>query len=492
MDQGKSSITTNIDDQPEEQVKVIKDNSNSNAVFNTIAESVTVNIASLVNANFIKPYTCSLVNEGITGLTSGLNKSIEDQITSFKCERRTEFLQNKDTDNRVPDEFKKAHEDKDVMKEVERDIDNFANDEKVGLQHLGSVSDACGCAIKVLDENGNLIRIIGDTSSGKIAEVQYKDGHYSLPNGEDPPGGSTKPNDCLFNVIAHQNGETDPKKIAEMRSKTVEAMHKNINILAHQHADVQYLKNHDRNVLHEGGTVNPRKTKDDAKKKKAEKFYAGLSPEKQKKLQEAHTYEDFDEDLRGRDGVIEVHHEPPGAAYDPKVDKSDKLCVALPHDDHRNLLSTGNAAYVESIKDIISKDKVNGFSDALLIGCLDIHLTSLRSGSGNSTVIAESLVDAHASNGKLTPEQAKVLKDKIKNFPTKPENFTTEYLSQHKDSFNNGTNALKLFEAKVNDEKVKVHFKKPKKNVFVQTSHRKEKAKKAQNKEKRAQQKREE
>lgn len=447
MKRDKSQKTTQYDDQPEEQVEVEKGYSNLNDVCISIAEPVSQKISSMINGNFIKPFTSSLVDKNIKKFTAGLNKRIEENINSFKCERRIEFFQNNDKGNRVPDEFKDAHKDKKVMEKVEQDIENFANGEKVGLQHLGSVSDACGCAIKVLDENGKLVRIIGDTSSGKIAEVLYKDGHYSLPNGEDPLGGSTKPNDCLFNVIAHQLGEKDPQKVNEMRSKTVDAMHKNIHILADQYADVKHLKQHSRKDLSEGGIVNP--TRDEVIN-----FLKGLTPEQKLKVQGAYSFKELTKlflDLK-RKGILDFHHEPPDSTY--KGDRLKKLCIVLDTDDHKNLLSSKfpeNIEYNKTIGKIISKDRENGFSNAILIGCLDIQLTSLRSGNGEYGHDMNSLVDSHFKDGKISESQAKNLKEKIQTFPTISENFTEMYLETHSDAFKHGEGAYKAFVNKVNE-----------------------------------------
>lgn len=482
MKRDKPSKVTQSDDQPEEQVKVVKDHSNASDVCSSIADSVSQKITSLVNVNFVKPFTCSLVDRGISGLTAGLNERIEEQITSFKCERRTEFLENKDKDNRVPDEFKQAHKDEKVMQNVQQGIEDFANDEQVGLQHMGSVSDACGCAIKVLDEDGNLVRTIGDTSSGKIVEVRYKDGHYSSPDGTDPPG-STKPNDCIYNVIADQLGEKDPQKIADLRTKTVEAMHKNSHIIAHHYADVQYLKIHDRKVLHEGGIVNPTKqsVKDFAKK------FTDPSV-----LEGAGTYKELNDKLKkeSRDGIVEVHHEPPDASYDGK--SSQKLCVVMDYDDHQNLLSTGSPAYVEAMRNVMSQDTTNGFSDALLIGCIDMHLTSLKSGNGEYGSDMAKLVDGHAKNGKISQEQATILKEKIKAFPSDAKGFTSDYLKEnHADVFKNATfksadksevNVLSLLEAKVKDEKVKVYPIPKKRSYVTYETHRKHEGMKKESK----------
>jgi hypothetical protein len=412
----------------EVQVEMQKGDPKSTSSLKLIAESVSKKMTSLINGNFVRPYTSSLVDKGIGGLTAGLNASIEEQMKGFKAERRTEFNQNNDPDNRLPDEYKEAHKDEKVMQTVNEEIENFANDEKVGLQHLGSVSEAFGVPIKVLDENGNLVRIIGDTSGGKVpVEVRYEDGHYTLPNGNDPPGGSTKPNDCIYNVIADQLVKSDPEKfaalkdpenVAAMRGKTVEKMRQNRDTMAHQYADVQYLKENNRKVLHEGGIVKP-------KNKKVKKFLKG----KEKLAQGAGSWKEFDDNLKGRYGLLEINHIPPDSCTEG--DKNDKLCIAMDYEDHRNSLSTTNPAYREALSDMISKDKENGFANALLVDCLDTHLTSLKSGNGEY--------------------QAKEITAKIDNFPKSIENFTPEYLKTHEKSFEKGEKAFKLIEGKISD-----------------------------------------
>ncbi|CAF4542054.1 unnamed protein product, partial [Didymodactylos carnosus] len=47
------------------------------------------------------------------------------------------------------------------------------DDGEAGLVHLGALSEAAGRPITVLDENGNVIRTIGEGKDGKAIEIEY-------------------------------------------------------------------------------------------------------------------------------------------------------------------------------------------------------------------------------------------------------------------------------------------------------------------------------
>lgn len=141
---------------------------------------------------------------------SELERSIDEDIETYKSERRIEFLQNHDPNNRVPDEFKKVNPNDEAMEIADEIIDDFLdlrNGGETGLQHTGYLSDVIGRPIQVYNENNELIREIGENKQEEPVRVKYdsENEHWTLINGEESRFENNN-NNCLFNVVAAQCG----------------------------------------------------------------------------------------------------------------------------------------------------------------------------------------------------------------------------------------------------------------------------------------------
>lgn len=427
---------SSVDIGPQEQIKPQPHDPQSSDIHSKIAEKVSTKITSKINANFIAPLASSLVSQCVNFAASGLEQALEKDVHKFKAKRRTVFIQNEDINNDVPDEFKQAHKDEKVMKEVEKDIEDFKDGEKVGVQHLGSVSDALGVQIIVKDKDGNIISVIGD---GKPIEVRYEDGHYTRPDGTEPPVKSSNNNDCLFDVIADQTGGNP----SEMRMKTVEALKANVKSLAHQHNDVVFLKVYDSEALHMGG-FKPKRAEVIEYKEGAEEI-----------LEDAGTYREMKKKLRRhnkiknskRKGKVDLHHIPATAVT--KEDREEAIVIPVDHLDHKENLSTKSKDY----RDGVAKIHKTNPAEAVLMDLIDLQKTSLITKNADYEIVMNKLVEKLSEEPKAkdenTPkigrpttteriprtqlfntETANVLKDKITKFPKENEKLDSKFVEQ--------------------------------------------------------------
>lgn len=251
-------INTSQSDEQEQQVELQKANKSPDQLRQLLAASVSTNMCNIIKSKLITPVTRSGIDYGMRNLTAGLDKSIEDQMGDYRAERRIEFSQDGDLDNRIPDEFKKGMEDEESVKKANAMILELEKGGEAGLPHLGSLSEEIGRPIKVLDEKGRVIRIIGAHKGGAPVEVEYHNptinnlqGHWTLPGGKEPTVNNTGENNCLFNVIAEQTGK-DPNKL---RAGTAVRMEGNKVSLANQASDIRRLEQYKKSALTMGGRV---------------------------------------------------------------------------------------------------------------------------------------------------------------------------------------------------------------------------------------------
>ncbi|CAF1543564.1 unnamed protein product [Didymodactylos carnosus] len=249
---------TDIDiyrEQNEEKVVFERENKTPEELRKYLALSVSTNMCNIIKNKLITPVTNTGINYGMKNLTAGIDKSLQDQIATFQAERRIEFFQNKIEINRIPDKFKKNGPE--AASNAKKIIDELKDDGEAGLPHLGALSEAAGRPIKVLDENGNVIRIIGEGKDGKPIEVEYCKpnennplGHWTLPGGKEPEGNNySGKNNCLFNVVAAQTGE-DPN---DLRQNTIIHMENDKENLAYQTQDIKRLEEYKKHALIMGG-----------------------------------------------------------------------------------------------------------------------------------------------------------------------------------------------------------------------------------------------
>ncbi|CAF0952042.1 unnamed protein product [Didymodactylos carnosus] len=141
--------------------------------------------------------------------------------------------------DRLPDEFKKEGlKDEEAVAKANKIIDGLKDGGEARLPHLRTLSGAAEPPEKVLDGNGNVIRLIGEDKDGKPVEMEYYKPNKDNPSGHPwtlPEGNYTGKNNCLFNVVAAQVGE-DPNELTE---NTAILMENGIENLANQAQDIK-------------------------------------------------------------------------------------------------------------------------------------------------------------------------------------------------------------------------------------------------------------
>ena len=247
-----------------EQIKLERENKSPDELCKSLATNVSANMSNIIKHKLIAPITNAGINLGMTKLTSGLDKSLNDEIGKYQAERRIEFFQDQDKNNRIGEEYKKGIEDETAVAKADEMIDQLKKGGEAGLPHLGPLSDVAGRPIKVLDEKGQVIRIIGEDKGGEPIEVQYHkpnennpSGHWTLPGGQEPKFGDTGKNNCLFNIVAQATGN-DPN---QLRQYTAARMENDKGNLANQAHDIIRLEKYKKDALVMGGAKRPNKTK---------------------------------------------------------------------------------------------------------------------------------------------------------------------------------------------------------------------------------------
>ncbi len=253
-----NDIDLNNDKEQQQQIQLERTCKSSDVLCGTLATSVSAKMCNIIQKKLITPVTQTGINYSMTQLTSGLDKSLQDEIGKYQAERRTEFFQDRDKDNRIGEEYKKGIEDENAVAKANEMIHQLKYGGEAGLPHLGPLSDAAGRPIKVLDEKGQVVRIIGEDKGGEPIEVQYHkpnennpSGHWTLPGGKEPTIGNTGNNNCLFNVVAQATGK-DPN---QLRQNTAARMENDKGNLANQAHDIRRLEQDKRDALTMGGAA---------------------------------------------------------------------------------------------------------------------------------------------------------------------------------------------------------------------------------------------
>ncbi|CAF4121327.1 unnamed protein product [Rotaria magnacalcarata] len=256
------ALTNDIDldnDKEQQQIQLERRSKSSDVLCRTLATSVSAKMCNIIQKKLITPVTQTGISYSMTKLTSGLDKTLQDKIGIYQAERRTEFFQDRDKNNRIGKEHKEGMQDEKAVAKANQMIDDLKNGGEAGLPHLGPLSDVAGRPIKVLDENGQLVRIIGEDKGGEPIEVQYHkpneknpSGHWTLPGGNEPTLRNTGKNNCLFNVVA-QAAEKDPN---QLRQETAVRMETDKGNLANQARDITRLERDKRDALTLGGFIH--------------------------------------------------------------------------------------------------------------------------------------------------------------------------------------------------------------------------------------------
>ncbi|CAF3836247.1 unnamed protein product [Rotaria sp. Silwood1] len=252
-----SSKDIDLKNVPEpEQVNSRRENKSSDDLYRALAKNVSQHICNIIQRKLIVLVTDFGINHSMTLLTADLDRSLQVQINNYQAERRIEFFQDGDRNNRIGKEYKEGMKCEKAVFEAHKMVDELRNGGEAGLPHLGRLSDVAGRPIKVLDEKGQLVRIIGEDKHGEPIEVQYHktnanhpSGHWTLPGGKEPTLSDTGNNNCLFNVVAQATGK-DPN---QLRQDTAIRMEIDKENLANQVHDIRRLEQHKRDALTLGG-----------------------------------------------------------------------------------------------------------------------------------------------------------------------------------------------------------------------------------------------
>lgn len=255
----RSSQLKDIDLQPQEatQAQLQREAKTPAKLGETLSSNISKSMCFIIQSKLITPLSQAGISYGMTHLTADIDKGLQDEIGNYQAERRMQFMQSGDTDHRVPIEFKKF-EDKETenkaIAKAEEVIKGLEEGGEAGLPHLGSLSDQAERPIEVYDEKGQLLYIIGEDKGGEPIKIEHHknndgSGHWTLPGGQEPSGGSSGKNNCLFDVIAAQTGQ----KGYELRQATVAHMSNNKELLAYQAADIARLEAYKSDALRLGG-----------------------------------------------------------------------------------------------------------------------------------------------------------------------------------------------------------------------------------------------
>ena len=249
-------ISLELAENQEEQISLERKNKPPKSLSQDLAKNVTTNMCNIIQSKLVAPVTTAGINFGMKKLTARLDRSIRNQISNYQAERRIEFFQDNDRDNRIPDKFKQGSKDPQAMEKADAMINDIKGNGEAGLPHLGLLSSETGRPIKVFDEKGRVIRIIGEDKGGQPIEVEYHKptadnprGHWTLRGGVEPVRNNSGVNNCLFNVIAEQTGH-DPKNL---RLKIATRMEKDKTQLANQARDIRRLEHYKTRALTMGG-----------------------------------------------------------------------------------------------------------------------------------------------------------------------------------------------------------------------------------------------
>lgn len=457
-------------------------------VIDGVSETITSKISSSVTQNIVRPYTSQAVNWGIDKLYGKINDKVEKQLENVKAERRIHFAQNRDPTNRLPKKFKKPS--KEDLVAAQADIDAFESGSMAGIQHMGSAADAIKKPIKLVDEKGRTIGIFGSENGGEPVEVQHHPptkgkpkGHFTLPDGTDPPQKfkNNTENDCLFNVLASQTGESDPIKI---RQDAADAMNKNIDYQAMQHNDVQRLKYFKPKRLREGAftEINRERIEDVDDYLKKQVVPIELSG----------TYDELNDKYKNH-GPVEFNHVPPKDIYKTKrrdeIDGGDLVCMVIAASDHTKstdfkgmtTVSVNSSrfgrvtqTYNSLLKKLMGNSDENtkefnqaDFANTIIPELIDLQLTSMINNSCNYKKNMSSYLELCFEKKLITSIDKDRIQKIVETFPSLNDLNDTTKRTKIINDFKTKANAeLKILDQKIRDSNIGIFSK----NATVENS----------------------
>ncbi|CAF0908084.1 unnamed protein product [Brachionus calyciflorus] len=259
-DYNNSDIDLNKLNIQDEQLEFKNNSESIKDLSDKISDKLSVKMCSILQNKIISLTTNALVDFGMKTITQNIDNSINESIQNYQAERRIEFFQDEDRNNRIGSEFKNGIESDKAVEKVDEMISSVKNGAPLGLYHLGCLSESVDRPIRVYDENNNLVRVVGENRGGQPLDIQYIDsnneiGHW-IPKGESKSwelsttrGGTVGKYDCLPDAIAELTGQDSNT----VRNNLVNVMNKNKANLANQVNDIQRLEVYNHKALTIGG-----------------------------------------------------------------------------------------------------------------------------------------------------------------------------------------------------------------------------------------------
>jgi hypothetical protein len=230
-----------------------------NMLSKTVVELIVSHIKEVLNNKLVKP----IANYGVNALVTSASKSIQrastkygntvkDQIQDFQAQRE---LVKSDTD-KLKDP-KNTQDKKQHQGMLNAQIEGVKNTGEGGLIHLKALCENIGRPIEVY-KDGKRYYTAGNHTTGEAIKLNYQPptkenkGHWDLKDTQAPQTGH---NNCLFDAIAAQVGNTDAKKLRATVASTMRAKEQDYIRLM---PSVQRLNNHAnpvkaKKLLHMGG-----------------------------------------------------------------------------------------------------------------------------------------------------------------------------------------------------------------------------------------------
>jgi preprotein translocase subunit SecA len=251
----------------EYQATVVASKNTPKELADSLSILVLMKMSNTIQRKLIKPLTSTAVNLGINQFSREIDKAINSEIGDYQAERRTEFQQDERV-HRIPKKLQKRAEDSEAQAKANAIIKDLKNGGEAGIMHMGAISDEAGVPIKIYDESGKLLKIIGAEKGGAALEVRHvkpnKDnpnGHFTL-NKKDSKGNYVEAprsggNNCLFDVIAAQLPENHTLQGGgvQLRNNTADRMSSESgkNKLAAIAHDIMRLEQYKKDALYTGG-----------------------------------------------------------------------------------------------------------------------------------------------------------------------------------------------------------------------------------------------
>jgi len=233
---------------------------------------VANNMSHIIESRILKPATNMAASWGVDRLSKGLDRSVQEEIGNYQAERRIQFTQDVNI-SRIPKKLQKRAKDPQALSKALDIKEQLSAGGEVGLMHMGAISDSINKPIKVFDEKGKLVKIIGKEKGGTPVEVRYEkpnkqnlNGHYTLnqkgTDGKYKQALVSGNNNCLLDVVAAQVPKDVCKGGADLRQSLVQQMstpegQRKLASVAHDISRLEQMKPN-KLLMGGGGTLKDR------------------------------------------------------------------------------------------------------------------------------------------------------------------------------------------------------------------------------------------